>query len=66
MRKDPAEELSNFNLSVAITDAFMEAVREGGDLTLRDPLTDQGGPGSMPRACSPRSAPPPGPMATLE
>ncbi len=39
--KDPGEELTNFNLSVAITDSFMDAVREGGDLSLRDPRTDQ-------------------------
>ncbi len=39
--KDPGEELANFNLSVAITDDFMDAVREGGDLTLRDPRTQR-------------------------
>ncbi|MFW6200986.1 MAG: adenosylcobalamin-dependent ribonucleoside-diphosphate reductase [Gemmatimonadota bacterium] len=29
--------LANFNLSVAATDAFMEAVRDGGEYALRDP-----------------------------
>ncbi|BCS97686.1 ribonucleotide-diphosphate reductase subunit alpha [Desulfoluna limicola] len=35
--KSDNEALNNFNISVGVTDAFMQAVREGGDYDLIDP-----------------------------
>ncbi len=35
--KENGQELNNFNLSVAVTDSFMEAVREGKEYDLIDP-----------------------------
>ena len=37
--KQDVRELTNFNISVAITDAFMRAVIQGGDYTLVNPRT---------------------------
>ena len=37
--KDDTSQVTNFNISVAITDAFMDAVREGRDYDLIDPRT---------------------------
>lgn len=37
--KDDTSQVTNFNISVAITDAFMEAVRSGSDYDLIDPRT---------------------------
>ena len=38
VKKDPAE-LTNFNLSVAVTDEFMQAFEAGGDFPLVNPRT---------------------------
>ncbi len=38
IKKDPSE-LANFNISVAVTDAFMYAVEKGGDYPLVNPRT---------------------------
>jgi len=35
--KDDTSQITNFNISVAVTDAFMEAVREGGEYDLLSP-----------------------------
>jgi len=35
--KDDTSQVTNFNISVAITDAFMEAVRKGADYELKSP-----------------------------
>ena len=39
--KDDLKELTNFNISVAITDSFMKAVEEDGYYDMIDPRTDQ-------------------------
>ncbi len=39
--KNQTDKLTNFNISVAITDAFMEAVRQGSDFALINPRTRQ-------------------------
>ena len=39
--KDNPEALTNFNLSVAVTDNFMEAVEKGTDYTLMNPRTGE-------------------------
>jgi len=39
--KDDLKELTNFNISVAATDTFMRAVKEGGRYELIDPRTGQ-------------------------
>lgn len=39
--KSDTKELTNFNLSVAVTDAFMKAVREGTSYTVINPRTKQ-------------------------
>ncbi len=39
--KDDPTAFTNFNLSVAVTDAFMEAVRAGGDYDLINPRTGE-------------------------
>jgi len=38
--KEDDKQLNNFNISVAVTDAFMEAVRNGGSFALVDPKED--------------------------
>src|SRR5690606_19487820 len=37
--KDDITRITNFNISVGVTDAFMKALREGGDYALIDPRT---------------------------
>ena len=39
--KEDTREVTNFNISVAITDAFMEAFQQGGDYPLINPRTGQ-------------------------
>ncbi len=39
--KDDTSQITNFNISVAITDAFMEAVRTDGEYELRNPRTGE-------------------------
>lgn len=39
--KSDVTQITNFNISVALTDAFMEALRRGTDYDLVDPLTGQ-------------------------
>lgn len=39
--KEKDGEFNNFNLSVGITEAFMESVEQGGDLSLRNPQTNE-------------------------
>ncbi len=39
--KDDTSQITNFNISVAVTDDFMEAVREGRDYDLHDPRTGE-------------------------
>ncbi|MEX0935556.1 MAG: vitamin B12-dependent ribonucleotide reductase [Gemmatimonadota bacterium] len=39
--KDDTSQVTNFNISVAITDAFMQAVREGSDYDLQNPRTGE-------------------------
>jgi ribonucleoside-diphosphate reductase alpha chain len=39
--KDDTSKVTNFNISVAMTDAFMEAVREGGEYDLLSPRTGE-------------------------
>ncbi len=39
--KEDGKELNNFNISVAVTDRFMEAVREGKDYDLIDPRNNK-------------------------
>jgi ribonucleoside-diphosphate reductase alpha chain len=39
--KSDVTQVTNFNISVAITDAFMEAVREGGTYELKTPRTGE-------------------------
>src|SRR5260370_25320793 len=40
--KDDLTQVTNFNISVAVTDAFMEAVGQGGGYHLVHPRTGQG------------------------
>ncbi len=39
--KNQTDKLTNFNISVAVTDAFMEAVRQGKEFALINPRTQQ-------------------------
>lgn len=39
--KQDSKEINNFNLSVGITEAFMEAAEKGADFPLRDPRTGE-------------------------
>ena len=38
--KEEADHFTNFNISVAVTDEFMEAVKKGGEYALRNPRTN--------------------------
>jgi ribonucleoside-diphosphate reductase alpha chain len=41
LKKDPSNDISQFNISVGITDAFMQAVMSDADWELIDPITNK-------------------------